>query len=135
MSNKDAKILIQKTFNNQFFDFFNAVLEIFPGNVDILTAKTSFESIKKMNPSALIKAWYIYVYLVYKDKIEAGDLNYFFEKDYSEELAHLRNSTEIMKIIDSVRQPLLNMSDTSKSTANEYISNFNKLSVKYAELQ
>lgn len=135
MSSKDIKVLIQKTFNNQFFDFFNALLEIYPDNVDILTAKTSFENIKRMNPSALIKAWHRYVYLVYMDKIEAGDLNYFFEKDYSQELAHLQNSNDIMKIIDSVRKPLLNMSDTSKSTANEYISNFNKLSLKYTELQ
>jgi hypothetical protein len=49
------------------------------------------------------------------------------------DLSDLQNIGDITKIIDSIRGPLKNMSDTNKLHSAKYIQNLSKLSVGYAE--
>jgi hypothetical protein len=54
-------------------------------------------SFKQMNPSILIKSWFKMVYTPYADVINAGDVNFFFDKDYSTDLQNIPNGKEFMK--------------------------------------
>lgn len=127
------KTSILRSFNQLFFDFVNDIISIFPDNSDINTAKTSFELIKKSNPTAIIKVWYNYVSVPYNDVIQAGNIDYFIEKDYSKDLNKLSNSNDIIKIIDSLRNPIKNMGETNKQISCEYIQKLSTLSIMYSK--
>jgi hypothetical protein len=128
------KSTIIKAFNNHFMEFLQDVSSIYPENSDINSAKNSFETLKKMNPSAIIKVWFNYVYSPYKDVIDAGDVSFFFEKDYSNDLSHLGNSDDILKAIEKVRRPIQSMSNENKEHTKSYLQNLSKLSAVYSSL-
>jgi len=127
------KIVIQRAFNTHFFEFFDDILTIYPDNNYIISAKASFENVKKFNPTSIIKAWYKYVYLPYNNVIEDGNVSFFFEKDYKSDLSHLQNPDEFLKIIEKVREPLQNLNEENKKHASEYLRNLNKLSCLYSQ--
>jgi len=125
------KTTILRGFNNHFFEFLDEIIRIFPENREIRDARGTFDIIKKANPTAIAKVWYQFVYQKYKDIIEQGNLDFFFEKDYSEDLVYMSNSNEIMKTIDIIRNPIKEMSKESKDAALQYLQNLCKLSQLY----
>lgn len=129
------KAFIVKTFNDHFFEFFEDVLKILPENMHIKTALRSFKTISDLNKSILIKCWHKFVYSKYTDVIETGDISFFFEKDYSNDVGHLTNSNNIMEIINSVRQPVKDACENpvNKQHVVTYIQNLSKLSVVYQD--
>lgn len=131
MSDKKNKSMIMKSFNTHFFDFLQDIINIFPENQDIQYAKTSFESFKQMNPSIIIKVWFSYVYTPYVKIIDDGDISFFFDKNYENDLSILSKSKEIMGMIDKLREPVRRMSDLSKTHSMKYIQNLSKLSTLY----
>ena len=56
------KSTLSRAFNTHFIDFVDDIIRIYPDNQDILKLKTSFETIKKADPSLTVKAWYQKVY-------------------------------------------------------------------------
>ena len=133
-SNLDKSTTL-RAFNKHFFDFLEDIITIYPEKKEIANAKTSFEIIKRANPTAIIKAWNKHVYNKYKDVIDAGDITFFFEKDYSKDLEKLSNAEKIMNTINSIREPISQMDDTNKGHCAKYIQNLSKLSTIYIELQ
>lgn len=125
------KTTILRAFNNHFFEFVDDMITIFPDNDDLQSSRKSFDIIKRANPSTIIKAWFLYVFSPYRDIIEKGDISFFFEKDYSNDLCHLKNPQTIMNIIDSLREPVRQMSDLNKEHSIKYIQNLSKLSELY----
>jgi hypothetical protein len=132
MSNKSS---IMRAFNTHFFDFMDDIISIYPENNEISSARVSFDTIKRANPTAIVKVWYLYVYSPYKEVIDQGNISFFFEKDYSGDLATLVNANEIMKIIDKIRKPIQGMDDANKEHTTKYIQNLSKLSVAYDSLE
>jgi hypothetical protein len=128
------KSTLLKTFNQHFFDFLDDILRIFPDNTDLAIARKSFETIKRANPTAIIKVWMNFVYTPYKAVIDAGNIEFFFEKDYSNDLSHLANGNEIMKVIDVMRTPIKEMSDSNREHATKYIQNLSKISQIYVSM-
>ena len=128
------KSSILKAFNNHFFDFLDDIIGIFPENKDIISSKNSFDMIKRANPTAIIKVWYKFIYLPYFEVINKGEIEFFFEKDYNEDVGHLVNSQNIMSIIDTLRKPIKEMSDTNKEHTIKYLQNLSKLSNIYSTL-
>jgi len=125
------KSSILKGFNNHFFEFVEDIITSFPENQDLKIAKTSFELFRKANPTCIIKAWYIFVYNVYKEKIDADDITFFFEKDYSGDIDHLANKNDIMRIIDTIREPVQQMSPENKVITMKYLKNLSILCSRY----
>ena len=127
------KIIIMRTFIKHLIEMLDDILRIYPENIEILTSKKTIETFKQFNPSIVIKSWYNFVYVKYKKEIELGNLDFFFEKDYSKDLNHLEDNNKIMEMIDNVRIPLSNMSLTNKEHTISYLKNLNKLSMIYNE--
>lgn len=125
------KSTLLKAFNNHFFDFVDDIITVIPDNKDLAYGKKSLETIKKANPTIIIKVWYSMVYMPYKDVIESGNIEFFFEKDYKNEVSQLSNSDEIMKMIDKLRDPIRQMSDVNKEHSMKFIQNLSQLSGLY----
>ena len=100
-------------FNNHFMDFVNDMQSVFPEDVDILTAKNALLAVKKANPKMIVKIWNTFVVGKYKPEIEAGDISFFINKDYSEDILTAQNSDKIMESINRLRKPIANMSAES----------------------
>jgi hypothetical protein len=126
---------VSKAFNKHFFEFLEDIQRIFPENGDIKYALTSFETIKKLNATAIIKAWYTHVYIPYNEVIESGDIDFFINKDYSEELSDVSKGGDIIKMIDKIRSPIANMEQANKDHCAKYIQNLSKLSMVYQSLK
>jgi hypothetical protein len=126
------KSTLLRTFNTHLFEFLDDIIGIFPNNTELQIAKTSFQTIKRANPTAIAKVWYSYVYAPYRNVIDSGDIQFFFQKDYSEDLSILQNSNEIIKMIDTLREPVSKMSETEKGFTMKYIQNLSKLSMMYS---
>lgn len=128
------KSTVMKGFNNLFFEFVNDISSIFPENEDIKDTRTSLEFFKKANPTCIVKAWNFFVAIPYKDIIESGQISFFCDKDYKNDLVYMSNADDIMKAIDRIRDPIKNMNDANKATSMKYIQNLSKLSNLYEVL-
>jgi hypothetical protein len=128
------KKTILRTFNTHIFEFLDDIIRIFPDNLDIQTAKTSFLAIKQANPTIIIKTWVQHIYMPYKETIDSGNIEFFFNKDYSEDLANVANSKEVLKVVDTLRGPVSSMTEQQKQFTMEYLQNLSKLSLLYANL-
>lgn len=100
-----------------------------------MTAQSYFITAKTANPTILLKVWYTYICIPYKDQIEKGELHYFLEKDYSADLSNMTNGRDIMNFIDSsLRDPLRNMDSINLEHCVKYIQLLTKISVAYHEM-
>ena len=129
MSDK-SKLL--KAFNTYFFEFVDYIIKIFPENVDVLSSKTLFEITKKANPTLLAKLWQQYVFVPYSQELAKGNLNYFIEKDYSQDVANLNNSKDVLVAVDNLRHEIRTMNVDDKKECLKYLQNLNKLSLAYS---
>ena len=121
MSDK-SKLL--KAFNTYFFEFIDYIIKILPDNVDVLSSKTLFEITKKGNPTLLAKLWQQYVFIPYSQELARGNLNYFIEKDYSQDVVNLNNSKDVLKNIDNLRQEIRTMEVDDKKECLKYCHYF-----------
>lgn len=125
------KSSVLRAFNKHFFEFIEDIIVILPNDSEISKAKVSLENIKKMNPTLLCKTWFRLVYSPYKEVIDNGDINFFFDKDYSSDLDNVPKAAEVMAVIDKIRMPIKSMDDVNKSHCTKYIQNLSKLSTVY----
>ena len=126
------KSTLLKGFNTHFFDFLEDIANIIDDNTEILTSKVFFDTIKRANPTLLIKCWNTYVYQPYKEIIDSGNITFFLEKDYGKDIAILANAEEIIKSIDRIRQSIKGMTEINKLHSMKYIQNLSKLSLMYS---
>ena len=133
MTTQMATILT--AFNDHFMEFVNDIHSVVPENTDILAAKNSFALIRKANPKMIIKIWQSYVVNKYNDKIDAGNISFFVNKDYGDDLTNADNSDKIVEAIDRLRSPIKLMSTADQTKTMKYIQNLKKLSNMYHSLQ
>ena len=126
--------LVLKAFNKKFFEFLDDVIRIFPENLHIINSRDYFETIKRANPKLLVKIWHSFIWTPYNDKISEGDLTFFFEKDYAEDLRLLPNGDELIRVINtSLRDPLKQMDETNRGHCMKHFQLVSKLCEKYYE--
>lgn len=124
--NNDNQVL-QKAFNDHFDEFINDIVTLFPANIDIRSAKTSLQMLRKANPKILIGVWNKYISSKYSKQIEAGDISFFVDNDYTEDLSKLDNSTQIMSAFDKLKGPIKEMGDENREKTMKYIQNLKKI--------
>jgi len=119
-------------FNQHFIEMFEDIQNIFPDNVDIMTAKNSILTFKKMNPVLIIKVWKIYIADLYKNQIDNDDISFFIDKDYTNDLEYMKNPDVIMDVINRIREPVRNMNKSDQVKTMKYIKNLTKMSLLYS---
>lgn len=127
-----SQSVILSKFNEHFVEFITDIQQVFPEDVDILSAKNSLLAIKKVNPKMIIKIWKTHVVDKYIDQIEKGDISFFINKDYSSDLSKTYfSSNKIMEGIDRLRAPIRAMTSENQQKTMKYIQNLTKLSMLY----
>ena len=87
---------------------------------------------KQANPKMLLSVWYRYIYLKYADKIEEENINYFLEKDYTEDVAKMENSgSSVIESINKLKGPLKELDKENTAKCLQYLKNLNNLSNMY----
>lgn len=126
--------ILLKAFNKHLFEFIDDIITIFPEKKEISTSKDYLETLKTANPTILIKIWYTYIYEPYKTEIGLGNINFFLEKDYSQDISKVPNSEKILEVIDtSLREPLTQMDDENKAKCIKYVQLLSNISDKYKQ--
>jgi|688.fasta_scaffold416604_2 hypothetical protein len=122
---------ILTAFNDHFVEFVSDVHSVFPEDTDVLAAKNALLAIRKANPKLIIKIWNVYIVGKYKSEIESGNLDFFINKDYSNDVANADNSSKIVDSIDRLRGPIKLMGKDNQEKTMKYIQNLTKLAFIY----
>jgi len=122
---------ILQLFNNHFVEFVNDIQSVFPEDVDILTAKNALIAIRKANPKLVVKIWSNYIVKTYKQQIDEGNIDFFINKDYTDDLTinDNANTSKIIESIDRLREPVKQMTLENQMKTMKYIQNLTKLSL------
>ena len=122
---------LQKAFNDHFDEFMEDIVNIFPDDMDIRNSRNSIKMLRKANPKLLIQIWNKYVSSKYASQIEAGDITFFIDNDYNDDVGNMENATQIMTAIDRLRGPIKSMSPDSQEKSMKYIQNLKKIGDMY----
>jgi hypothetical protein len=114
-------------FNDHFMEFINDVQTVFPDDADILTAVNALKLVRKSNPKMIVKIWNKYIVEPYKKEIESGNLDFFMNKDYSNDVQTTGCSDQIMNSINRLRNPIKNMDEENKMKTMKYVQNLTTL--------
>lgn len=125
------KSTILKTFNSHLLEFINDVVKLMPDDLDLRTAGTFIEGIKKVNPRLVITTWNNWIVSEYRKEIEEGDFSFFEDKDYSRDLVGTQNEKKILEVIDRIRDDVKGMGSSNKEKTLKYMQNLTKLSDIY----
>ena len=118
-------------FNDHFVEFLSDIQRVFPEDVDILTAKNALLTIRKTNPKMIVKIWTKFIVGEYKQEIDAGDIAFFINKDYTKDIASSSSSDKITESIDRLRNPVKQMTVEDQAKVMKYIQNLTKLATLY----
>jgi len=121
-------------FNDHFMELLEDIIRIFPNDVDLLTIKNSFSLIRKSNPKLIITSFQKNVVIKYEKQIHNGDIHFFIEKDYNEDVNNEINSDKIIEAINRLREPIRRLDDKNKLNTIKYLQNLCKLSCSYHNL-
>jgi len=128
-----SKSLYSTSFNTKFIELITKLTVLFPDNDTIGIALSSYISAKKINPTIAIKLWHQYVSKYY-DIIYSGNINYFLDKDFTEDVSNLDQKTakQVLTMIDdSVRTPMKSLCGTDLNICTEFVISLCKLAEKY----
>ena len=123
MNNAD----LLNAFNNHIIEFFNDVVIIFPNNTDIILARTSLLAIRKLNPKLIIRIWKDFIFDKYNTEISDGNIDFFINKDYTDDLKYTSNNNTIIDKISTLREPIKQMGTENLNKTIKYIQNLSKL--------
>lgn len=118
---------ILTAFNDHFIEFVSDIQSVFPNDPDILATKNALTAIRKANPKMIVKIWNSFVVGKYKPEIEAGNIGFFINKDYANDVSNAANSDKIMESINRLREPIRQMTPESQAKTMKYIQNLTKL--------
>ena len=125
---------LQKAFNDHFDEFMDDIVNIFPDDIDIRSSRNTIKMLRKANPKLLIQIWNTYVSSKYSTQIESGDISFFMDNDYTEDVGNMENSAQIMTSIDRLRNPIKAMSKENQDKTMKYIQNLKKIGDMYFSL-
>ena len=131
---KTSATTILSTFNDHFMEFVDDIQQVFPDDHDILASKNAFVTIRKINPKLFIRVWSEYVVGKYRSEIDSGNIDYFINKDYTQDVVDSPNSKKIIMGIDRLRNPVKEMDEENKKKSMKYIQNLTKLCTLYSNL-
>ena len=117
-----------KAFNNHLLEFIEDVIRIFPENLDIKTGKTFIEGIKRVNPKKIITYWRDNILNLYEREITEGDITFFVNKDYRNDIG---TESQSLKVLEDIRILVKETTQENKEKAMKYIQNLTKICKLY----
>ncbi len=114
-----------KVFNNHLLEFLDDVITIFPDNTDIQTGRTFIVGIKKVNPKKILDIWKRYVNDLYQQEISEGNMEFFLNKDYTQDLQYTTGN--VIGIINDIKIQLRDTSKENQEKALKYVQNLCKI--------
>ena len=117
-----------KAFNNHLLEFVEDVIRIFPENLDIKTGKTFLEGVKRVNPKKIITYWHDNILKLYETEISQGDITFFVNKDYRNDIG---TEVQSLKVLEDIRNLVRGTTKENKEKAMKYIQNLTKLCKLY----
>jgi hypothetical protein len=125
------KTEVLSAFNNHMQEFFADVLVLFPEDNDIRVASSSLIAMRKANPRLIMNIWKQYITDKYSDEIAEGNIKFFIERNYDEDLKSNDQAAMILEKINTLREPMRQMSDENLKKTVGYIQNLTKISKMY----
>ena len=121
---------ILSAFNDHFTEFVDDIKRVFPNDVDIATAANALAKLRKANPKIIIMAFKQFVSSPYKKEIESGEIAFFINKDYSQDIGG-GSASLILSKIDLLRKPVSEMNESEQEKVIKYLQNLTKLADLY----
>ena len=109
-------------------EFVEDVIRIFPENLDIKTGKTFIEGIKRVNPKKIITYWRDNILNLYEREITEGDISFFVNKDYRNDIG---TESQSLKVLEDIRKLVKKTTQENKEKAMKYIQNLTKICKLY----
>jgi len=124
---------IIKLFNRHFTEFIDDIMRVFPKDKHIRTARLFIVNINRINPKLVIKYWKVYITDLYGPNIREGDISFFIEKNYDEDVgtSDQYNGTKLLGIIELIRVKVRSMGKDNQIKTIKYLQNLTKLSSLY----
>ena len=124
-----SEILV--AFNKHLIEFFDDIHNVFPNDLDIKAAQTSLIAIRKMNPKLIVTIWHTYIGTPYKEVIDVGNIDFFINKDYTNDLKNSSSASLILSKISTLREPIKQLGDDNLKKTIKYVQNLTKISNLY----
>ena len=121
--------LVLATFIAQLDECLEDMSTVYSEDERFVKCKMYLSTLKKTNPRMIITTWRTSITDKYEERINSGDLDYFLNKDYSQECALY--SSSIDQSIQDLRHAIQTMSEENKQKSIQYIQNLCKLSKLY----
>ena len=139
---------VLKIFNQQFKEFVENISESFPKNTTISKMKTALNLLIVVKPNLVYKGVKKFVIDMYRTEIDSGDITFFIDKDYKQDLSKASGSESFLKIvneyatvdtdsnsilekIEALKGPVREMNHIEQQNVMKYIQNLMKLSDLY----
>ena len=123
---------ITKAFNKHFLEFVDDVLRVFPESVELKEARGNISKVMILFPKMVIKLFKENVVDIYQTQVEAGDIDFFVNNDYKNDVTRLgytKEASGILEKIDCLRAPIRAMAPADLAKAVKYLQNLTKLSL------
>ncbi len=118
-------------FNNHLAELLESLIEIIPENKELKAALASLVTIRKANPKLIIITWKEYVLEKYEENIMSGDVEYFLEKDYSDDVKDTGDAANILDKIIVIKNTMKELDETNLDKTVTYLQNLTKLCKVY----
>ena len=125
------KSSILKAFINHFDEFIEDILKVYPEHPKLLKCKMYFDGLKKTNPRIIITVWKEYVNSKYRDLITNGDVQFFLNRDFNDDIQDTSNPNKVQHEIEELRSIVKTFSDDNLNKSMKYVQNLTKLSDMY----
>ena len=117
-------------FNKHFLELWDDIVRIFPDDYEVKSARLAIKGLTTVSTSSIYKVFKSYVYDNYSGQIALGDLDFFLNKRYDNDLRNMDKS--VLSKINSLRDPISKMNAKNKESAVKYMQNLCAI-VKTAE--
>jgi hypothetical protein len=125
------KVAVLRSFNALFNAFIDDLILVLPENPDVKAARVTFDTVRKANPTAIVKVWHKYIFTPYGDSIDAGQIHFFLDKDYSHDVRNLKNPNKVLEVINTIRDPIRDMGATNHQHVANYLQKLCMLAKLY----
>lgn len=123
MCDNEEKNELLNTFNNHFKEMVNDVSTIYPNDLLLKMLHKSLNVLFMVSKKNLINFFKDYIISKYYDEIMNGDLSFFINKNYDNELSDDYKSNNIIQNIEYVKSLVKNLEETEQVKIISYFKN------------